>query len=168
MFIWLFHMPLFNFAVYLLTKQLINACQSVLVCNFWTKNQLNIWMNTIFYIFALVSLCVQVLCDWTKTDLDSSEGGKCLLTRSQRDDVSFDQQTDRQINQLGVAVRPVKGPWRGRGCVQIRVERWRPPGFTHAPWQIVWGRRRRRRGESQKAVIIWVVYHFKYDDKWDV
>lgn len=113
-----------------------------------------------------MSLCVQVLCDWTKTDLDSSEGSKGLLTRSQSDDVSFDQQTDRQINQMGVTVRPVKGPWRGSGCVQIRVERWRPPGFTHAPWQIVWGRRRRR-GEYEKAVTIWVVYHFKYDDKWD-
>lgn len=63
-----------------------------------------------FTFVTFVSLCVQVFLYWTKTDLDSSEGSKGLLTRSQSNDVSFDQQTDRQINQLGVAVRPVKGP----------------------------------------------------------
>lgn len=123
----------------------------MLVCNFFTKNQHNVWMNTIFFLtfVTFASLCVQVLCDWTKTHLDSSEGSKGLLTRPQSDDVSFDQQTDRQINQLGVAVRPVKGPWRGGGCVQIRVERWRPPGFTHTPWQIVWG------GEEEEKRRVW-------------
>lgn len=87
---------------------------------------------------------------YTQTDLNASEGCKRLLARSQGDDVSFHQQTDRQVHQLGVAVRPVKGPRWGRGCVQIRVQRWRPPNVTHTPRQIVWRNGQRKWGGSRE------------------
>lgn len=81
---------------------------------------------------------VPILSISTQMYLNASQRCKCLLARPQSDDVSFHQQTDRQVNQLGVTVRPVKGPWRGRGCIQIRVQWWRPSKFTRTPWQIVW------------------------------
>lgn len=81
--------------------------------------------------------------DPSQTNLDSPEGSERLLARPQGDDISFHQQADRQVDQLVVSVGPVKGPWRGRGCVQVRVERWRPAGVTHTPRQVVCSRRRR-------------------------
>lgn len=73
------------------------------------------------------------MCVSTRTNLNASEGYERLLARSQSDDITLHQQTDGQVHQMGVAVGPVKGPRWGRGCVQVRVQRGRPPDVTHTP-----------------------------------
>ncbi len=68
--------------------------------------------SKIYFLCILKKMCTYrcCMCIYMQTNLNASEGCKRLLARSQGDDVSFYQQTDRQVNQLGVAVGPVKGP----------------------------------------------------------